>query len=95
MYALHFEGHAYNDAKVIDAGLAFYNYSVNGYPVNIGSTGTHPSTVYESSDGKIVIVITVNTYYQTLIVNQIRTAQGLVLLSITGSTASNSSSGVY
>ena len=95
MYALHFEGHAYNDSKIIDAGLAFYNYATNGYPVNIGSTGTHSSTIYESSDGKIVIVITVSTYYQTLIVNQIRTAQGLSLLSITGSTASNSSSGVY
>jgi hypothetical protein len=90
MYSVKFTGHAYNEGKAMETNLVFYNYPPSSAPVAIGSTGTHSATVYESSDNKIVMRITVATYYISFTASQYVTAQQLVDFNITASAANNS-----
>ena len=97
MYSVHFLGHAYNDSKAIDTILTFYNYD-NGSVLAIGSTGNHSATVYESSDGKVVMALNLgagNTYYSGFTLSQYHTRQGVADFNVSAITTSNSGSGEY
>ena len=97
MYSIHFLGHAYNDSKAIDTILTFYNYD-NDNVLAIGSTGNHSATVYESSDGKLVMVLNLgagNTYYSGFTLSQYHTRQGVADFNVSAITTSNSATGEY
>jgi hypothetical protein len=94
MYSVKFTGYAYSEALAVETNLVFYNYPPSSAPISIGSTGTHSATVYESSDNKIVMRITVNTYYISFTASQYVTAQELVDFNITA-VAANSSATHY
>ena len=91
MYSLQFTGYSYNTSKAIDTRLGFYNYD-NGSVLNIGSTGNHSATVYESSDGKIVLRLDLTAggaYYSAWTLSSFHTRQGCVDFNITSVIHSN------
>ena len=97
MYSVHFLGHAYNDSKAIDTILTFYNYD-NGNVLAVGSTGNHSASEYESSDGKIVMVLNLgagNAYYSGFTLSQYHTRQNVADFNVTAITTSNSATGEY
>ena len=97
MYAIHFTGQNYNGSKVIDLNLSFYNYVPSGQPINVGSSShtNDSATVYESSDGYVVLryqFVSGNTYYSSIILSQYDTAQGLQTFTVSSSAASSTAS---
>ena len=95
MHSVLFEGYDYGGSKPILCAVAWYNYGGSGTPINIGSTGSHTVSVYKSSDGYAVIVLTSSNYYVGFTLSQAWTNQGLSDITITASSSSASSSGVY
>ena len=92
MYSLQFEGHSYNTGKAIDTRLVFYNYSPSSNVIEIGSTGNHTATVYESSDNKVVLRLDLTAggaYYSAFTLSSFNTQQGCVDFSVTSIIHSN------
>jgi hypothetical protein len=96
MYSVTFRGHAYSQSQPINTSLCWYNYSPVGAPINIGWSGTHSCSVYESSDGFAVMTIFFPSFYFVAFTfDQFLTAQGLATITITNVTTSTSATGVY
>jgi len=92
MYSVQFTGHAYNNGTAINQRLVWYNYSPSNAPINIGTSGNHTATLYESSDNKIVMRLDLgagNAYYSAFTISSFATRQGCVNFSITGTIHSN------
>lgn len=79
MYSIHFEGQEYQASRAIDTTLSWYSYNPSNAAINIGSYGTHSATVYQSSDGYVVMRLDYNStaYYSAFTLSMRTTAQNI------------------
>lgn len=97
MQTLHFMGYEYGATKTLNAQISYYPYGVENAIRNVNASGTHPITVYRSSDGYCVVAIQFTSeYFLGFVMNQYGPGpQGISPISILGTAWSASSSGVY